>query len=148
MDNHLLEYCKKHFDHAHGMPYMVPPLSMLLGYDGLTPFGHQILDGTANLDKLNISSSTKLLLKHQKSCAAAHNQDMPYKLLMQGFQKWKERTSTSLSGHHLGIYKSLLKDNYKQKSQNNQQHQQCPKTHPHQMQHLHQSLSMEQMSCT
>jgi len=29
---------------------------------------------------------------------------------MQGFKKWLEHTSTSLSGCHLGTYKSLLKD--------------------------------------
>jgi len=30
--------------------------------------------------------------------------------LIQGFKKWPEKTSMSLSGHHLKIYKSLLKD--------------------------------------
>jgi len=29
---------------------------------------------------------------------------------MQGFKKWPERTTTSPSGRHLGVYKSLLKD--------------------------------------
>jgi len=41
---------------------------------------------------------------------------MPYEQLMQGFHQWKERTTTSPSGLHLGIYKSLLKDDYKTKS--------------------------------
>jgi len=30
--------------------------------------------------------------------------------LMKGFKKWPERTTTSPSGRHLGVYKSLLKD--------------------------------------
>jgi len=29
---------------------------------------------------------------------------------MKGFRKWPERTTTSPSGRHLGVYKSLLKD--------------------------------------
>jgi len=45
---------------------------------------------------------------------------MPYEQLMHGFWKWKECTSTSPSGHHLGIYKALLKDEYWQKSKNGQ----------------------------
>jgi len=28
---------------------------------------------------------------------------------MDGIKKWLERTTTSLSGHHLGIYKTLRK---------------------------------------
>jgi len=32
------------------------------------------------------------------------------KEIIQGFKVWPEQTSTSPSGHHLGIYKSLAKD--------------------------------------
>jgi len=35
---------------------------------------------------------------------------LEYDALMDGFRKWPERTTTSPSGRHLGIYKSLLKD--------------------------------------
>jgi len=62
MEQHLIEYCRIHFQQAQGSPYTVPPLSDLLQYDSLTPFGTQILQGTANLDDLNISEATKLLL--------------------------------------------------------------------------------------
>jgi len=113
MDQHLLEYCKKHFGQAHGTPYMVPPLAPLLGYSRLTQFGQQVLHGTADLDKLSLSHHTKLLLRHQQYCTPLTQpmyQQMPYEQLMQGFCKWKECTSTSLSGRHLGIYKALLKD--------------------------------------
>jgi len=33
----------------HGSPYTVPPLSTLLNYNSLTPFGRKILDGTAGI---------------------------------------------------------------------------------------------------
>jgi len=51
---------------------------------------------------------------------------MPYNDMMQGFRKWKERTTTSPSRRHLGIYKALLKDNTKTKTKN----EQINKTHP------------------
>jgi len=40
---------------------------------------------------------------------------MPYDDLMLGLRKWKERTTTSPSGRHLGIYKALLKDDHRPK---------------------------------
>jgi len=45
----LLTHCHAHFQQAHGLPFTIPPLSMLLGYDALTPFGQQVLDGNAPL---------------------------------------------------------------------------------------------------
>jgi len=38
------------------------------------------------------------------------NHPIEFESLMKGFKKWLERTTTSPSGQHLGIYKSLLKD--------------------------------------
>jgi len=115
----LLEYYQHHFSKSHGTPFMIPPLSMLLNYDGLTSFGTAVLNGTADLDTLNIDHSTQLSLKHQKSCTPANAfcfQEMPYDELMQGIWKWKDQTTTSPSGRHLGIYKSLLKDDHKSKT--------------------------------
>jgi len=122
MDQKLVEYCQSHFSKSHGTPFTIPPLSTLLKYDGLTPFGTEVLHGTADLDALNLDHSTRLLLQHQKYCTPPHApqfQEMPYDGLMQGIQKWKERTTTSPSGRHLGIYKSLLKDEHKSKTKKN-----------------------------
>jgi len=93
--------------------YMVPPLSNLLGTDSLTEFGNALLQGTANLDTLQVSPHTKLLLQHHH-CKYPKYKDTSLPLrfedLMQGFKKWPECTSTSPPGRHLGTYKSLLKD--------------------------------------
>jgi len=113
MDQELLQYCQHHFGKSLGTPFTVSPLNDLLSYDSLTTFGQQVLHDTANLSMLTIDEYTSLLLRHQKYCTPANIpkfQEMPYESLMQGFQKWKERTSTSPSGQHLGIYKALLKD--------------------------------------
>jgi len=105
--------CQMHFAQAHGSPYTVPPLTDLLGTDSLTQFGEQLLLGTADLDTLQVSPHTKLLLKHHcRKYPQFKDTHLPLRFeeLMQGFKKWPERTSTSPSGRHLGTYKSLLKD--------------------------------------
>jgi len=115
MDQNLLEYCQNHFSNSHSTPFTVPPLPTLLKYDGLTPFGTEVLQGTADLESLDINQSTQLLFQHQKSCTPDNIpcfQKMPYNELMQGFQKWKEHTTTSPSGWHLELYKALLKDDH------------------------------------
>jgi len=42
---------------------------------------------------------------------------LDYKALLHGIQKWLEQTTTSPSGHHLGIYKTLGKHVIKKKQQ-------------------------------
>jgi len=58
--------CQNHFKQAHRPPYTVPPLTNLLGTNSLTEFGNQLLQGTTNLDTLNISPHTKLLLQQHR----------------------------------------------------------------------------------
>jgi len=64
MEAHLLAYCQTHFQTPQGSPYTVPPLINILGYDSLTPFGEQILQGTANLNNLPLQKHTKLTPTH------------------------------------------------------------------------------------
>ncbi len=40
---------------------------------------------------------------------------LEFEALMSGFKKWPEHTTTSPSGCHLGVYKSLLKDHHNEK---------------------------------
>ncbi len=42
-------------------------------------------------------------------------QKLNFEKLTEGFKKWPEKTSTSPSGRHLGVYKSLLKDVHRKK---------------------------------
>jgi len=45
MEQHLLQHSKQHFSQAHSTPFTEPPLSHILGFDGLMPFGDAIFQG-------------------------------------------------------------------------------------------------------
>jgi len=64
-----------------------------------------------------VDSATKAFLRHQKRPNTFHAKPQPlnFEKLTEGFKKWPEKTSTSPSGRHLGIYKSLLKDVHRKK---------------------------------
>jgi len=101
IESHLIQYCQNHFKAPQGTPYMIPPLAPLLNYDSLMPFGPQIMQGTANLNKLQISHHTKLLLQHQSTWIPAtypRFHTLPFEAVLKGFHKWPECTSTSPSG--------------------------------------------------
>jgi len=101
IESHLIQYCQQHFQMPQGSPYMVPPLAPLLQHDSITPFGKQILHGTANIENMQISYHMKLLLQHQRTWLPADYprfQTLPFEAMLEGFRKWPERTSTSPSG--------------------------------------------------
>jgi len=98
---HLLEHSRLHFQQAHGTPFTQPPLSDLLGCDGLTPFGDSIYRGEPIPEDLPLDPATRLLLTHQRSLLDMHEPNthpLEFEPLMQGFRKWSERTTTSPSG--------------------------------------------------
>jgi len=97
---------------AHGSPFTTAPLSKLQKYDSITPFAKEVVKGTADIDSLPLDCATKAFLQHQKHPThfRAKPQPLNFDKLTKGFKKWPEKTSTSPSGRHLGVYKSLLKD--------------------------------------
>ena len=107
---HLHKRNRKHFSQAQGSPFTVSPLVDQLGYCGDGPSADQILDGT--YDAQGMDSNVALLLRHLKQTAemaalpshpTVTEQDYRGKL-----QVWKESTTTSPSGLHLGHYKALI----------------------------------------
>jgi len=101
MEKSLIEYCQEHFKEAHGTPYTIPPLSALLDPDSLMPFGQNVLHGTADLQQLDVSHHTKLLLQHQQAWPQSHLpqfHNLAFDDMIVSFCKWTECTSTSPSG--------------------------------------------------
>jgi len=110
IEDTLLEYSREHFAKAHGSPFTSEPLSRLLQYDGLTPFGNIIFKGNTDLHSLPLDEPTRTLLEHLNNKLPSdtpRTHPIDYQLLLNGIKKWPEKTTTSPSGRHLGIYKSL-----------------------------------------
>jgi len=81
-----------------------------LGFNGLTPFGEQITQGAPIPPEIALDPATCLLLSHEKTLlppTESQVHPLDFKLLV---KVWPEQTTTSPSGQHLGVYKSLLKD--------------------------------------
>jgi len=122
IEDMLLEYSRTHFATAEGSPFMCDPLNCLLQYDGLTPFRDLVYKGSPAVAEYKLDEQTTVILQNLRN--KIKNQDnaghpLDYKMLMNGIKKWPERTSTSPSGRHLGIYKTLQKHVAKKKKNTN-----------------------------
>jgi len=121
LEDTLLEYSRTHFAQAEGSPFTKEPLSHLLQYDGLTTFGNYITHGKQIPDFYNFDEPTVALLTNLKQKVTSDDTQqimLNYDSLLQGIKKWPEKTTTSPSGQHLGIYKTLGKHVCENKKRN------------------------------
>jgi hypothetical protein len=90
----------------------------LVGYSGLSKAASDIVDGTF-LDRhetTNLLPETKQLILEMamppeiKALTKPISKAISVSEFKEGFKKWKERTSTSPSGRHLGLYKAIIND--------------------------------------
>jgi len=111
LESTLLEYSRQHFAQAEGSPFTINPIHRLLQYNGLTPYGDRLTDGTLpNLHTFDEPTCAILKNLHRKvQTEVSPTPTFNYEILLNGIKKWHERTTTSPSGRHLGIYKALGK---------------------------------------
>ena len=107
---HLQQRNRKHFGQAKGSPFTITPLAVDVGYCGDGPSAEQILNGT--YDAAGLDSNVALLIQHlQQTVEMAALETHPSITEQEYIGKlavWKESTSTSPSGLHLGHYKALI----------------------------------------
>ena len=100
---------QKHFSQAYGTPFTVPPLSLDLGYGGDTSSGTDILQGRYDVSTLPKSVAT--LIQHLRQTDEMYSEPVHPTITEQDFvgklRVWRESTTTSPSGLHLGHYKAL-----------------------------------------
>jgi exonuclease III len=108
--HHLQTRNQRHFGQAHGTPFTIPPLSTAFQFTGEGIATNEVLSGVFDLP--NIDEDVELLLRHLKTSAEMEqirctatisDEDLQGKLKV-----WKESTTTSPSGVHLGHYKALI----------------------------------------
>ena len=107
---HLCERNRRHFSQANGSPFTVPPLSTQLGYDSQTETAKQILQGEYQYS--GGDSNVQLLLKYLNYTEDIEQLKVETTISEEDFRSkmsvWRESTSTSPSGLHLGHYKALI----------------------------------------
>ncbi|KAI2498326.1 hypothetical protein MHU86_16196 [Fragilaria crotonensis] len=108
--HHLRERNKRHFGQAHGTPFTVPPLSEELGFTGQQPAAEAILKGEYSNNDLddNVSLLLQYLKQTERIAAMPISPTITEDEFRGKLQAWRETTTTSPSGLHLGHYKALF----------------------------------------
>ena len=101
-----------HFGQAEGTPFTQPRLTQALGYTGVTDVATRILKGhdmSVLLDSLGSGERRTLRQLNDGETSKTISINISFEEFNTGFRKWREATSTSPSGRHLGHYKALLR---------------------------------------
>ena len=99
----LLQRNRHHFGQSEGTPFTMPPLQANIGYKADGYAAELILAG--QMDEVAVEPATQLLIEHlQSRTAATLHGTISAKEVCGKLMSWKESTSTSPSGLHLGHY--------------------------------------------
>jgi Reverse transcriptase (RNA-dependent DNA polymerase) len=116
LEQALLQHCHTQYRKAAESPFGSGPLQELLGYNGLTQASDYILAGTLfeNYDPITFPEVkhfiTEMVIPKELHHCNHINTEISEADFSKGIRKWRESTSTSPSGRHLGHYKAALKD--------------------------------------
>jgi hypothetical protein len=105
LDTTLLDRNISHFAQAHGTPFTTESLIEIIGEDGCSNQAFEILEGQV---PDHLQKFPKLLLQELRQTRPTLPLNMTLEDMCQGFKKWRENTTTSPTGKHLGIYKALV----------------------------------------
>jgi hypothetical protein len=104
---YLLTQNRLHFGQAHGTPFTTPRFTQAIDWAASTETAELILQG--DYDATELSNIQALFLHH---CKSTHLDHLPLPIteaeFTAKFKTWKEGTTTSPSGLHLGHYKVLV----------------------------------------
>ena len=111
---------EKHFQQAQQTQFGNGALSQLLGFEGLTAAADDIVDGSFvekheeiikdHIDEVQELAVAMAMPKAIRECGKMKTEISKMEL-KEGMKKWKESTTTSPSGRHLGHYKAWVEDN-------------------------------------
>ena len=107
----IIKRNKKHFSQADGSPFTTTRIIKALGKYGESTMSQDIFKGIADIESLSPTEATAKILSSLKS-NAPQNSIPSYispKEMENAYRAWREQTSTSPSGIHLGHTKALYK---------------------------------------
>jgi hypothetical protein len=95
----------QHFGQADGTPFTTPPLDSKLQWHADTIEAQEIMEGTVPLAFVTENPYTKKVIEYIANRENLHAIDtyITADQISRGFRKWRESTSTSPSGCHLGL---------------------------------------------
>ncbi len=108
---------RQHFGQAHGSPFTIDPLAHDMGFCGDSEHAERLLAGHYQASDPNLNESVNLLIRHLRITHEIASMETYPTVSLEEFQgkikTWRETTTTSPSGMHLGHYKALFaKHNY------------------------------------
>jgi hypothetical protein len=107
METTLHRHFAEHFSQATGTPFTEGILNTTFGYSGVNTNTEKLLDNTLHLNQPLAEMNT--FLQQFKRSRPPLSDQFPTDDIINGFKKWKEKTTTSPSGLHLGIYRLIIK---------------------------------------
>jgi hypothetical protein len=104
LQNFLLKRNAQHFGQAQGTPFTIPPLT-LIDWGAQSQVAEKLLQGEIPIEIQSKDEYINAILKHiaqRKQLPEIESYISPDDI-SKGFRKWKESTTTSPSGCHLGL---------------------------------------------
>jgi hypothetical protein len=112
MTKYLLERNKNHFSQAKNTPFTINPIKSIYGYKGTNTKSCELIADKVFPEEIKTLEEATIqvleMLSSGKKCIDIEEK-ISFEEFKKGLEKWKERTTTSPSGRHLGHYKLLLR---------------------------------------
>lgn len=100
----------RHFSQADGTPFASSPLAKAFGQNSTDPSATQLLRGLNPIDHAHVSEATNTILNSLPLGPVPPIDSLMYpRKLMKSFKGWRETTSTSPAGDHLGHDHAVLR---------------------------------------
>jgi hypothetical protein len=102
----LLDQNERHFQQSWNTPFATGPLAKLIGHDGTSPYAHQIMNGTSEVnDPLpDVMEFIQTFKKHPN--ISPLNQEITASKFKKDFLKIHGKKASFASGRHIGYYKA------------------------------------------
>ena len=105
----ILQRNIRHFRQAEFTPLATPEVIRMIGFGADTKRAAQILDGTNDPTDITDDEWSRFLLTSMKRSSNELKIEITAEKMMNKYKRWKERTSTSPSGRHLGHFHALFR---------------------------------------
>jgi hypothetical protein len=99
----------RHFRQAENTPLATPAVIRQIGFGADTDRAEQLLDGTDDPTDITDDEWSRYLLTSMKRHSEELEITITAEKMMNKYRRWKERTSTSPSGRHLGHFHALFR---------------------------------------